>query len=86
MNKRKTKCLLIIALTFPITLNIGYMYLKLEIVESIRVVFLKMNLEAIVKLCLSIFLGQKMLEEDWNVCFAKIIVFALQCILPPPFS
>ena len=37
------------------------------------------------KLCLSIFLGQKMLEEDWNVCFAKIIVFALQCILPPPY-
>ena len=58
------------------------LYLNLEIVESIRVgFFLKMNLEAIVKLCLSIFLGQKMLEEDWNVCFAKIIVFATSIFL-----
>ena len=35
-------------------------------------------------LCVSKFLGQKMFEEDWNVCFTKIIVFSLQCILPPP--
>ena len=40
----------------------------------------------ITQLCLSKFLGQKMFEEHWNVYFAKIIVFSLQWILPPPFS
>lgn len=57
------------------------LYLKLEIVESTRVVISKKNLETIVKLCLSEFLGQKMFKEYGNVSFTKIIVFSIQCIL-----
>ena len=46
-------------------------YLKLEIVESIRVVFFENELEAIVKLCLSIFLGQKMFGRRLE-CLLKV--------------